>query len=376
MAQTKNKYQIIQKVSEQDTILLHPETEAGVVEYDNAQSGLSATTVQGAIDELSNGIGVTGVKGNAEQTYRTGNVNLTAANIGAEESGAVATHNSSNSAHSDIRSAVSAAQTKADQAYALAEGRSRGESFTNIQTFVNTYNELPKLKRNVGDAIYIQTQNVPDLWVYEASATPGLPYQYTTDEAFVNDLKTQGAVNLGFYHVAALEADKVDLTEYQKKTDNSLTTTSKTVVGAIGEVKTTADNASSTASSNATEITKIKNGTTKVGSASSADSATEATSATKWKTARTIGVSVNSGTKSDGSTAITGSGSQSVDGSADKTISVTLGNSGVTAGTYSAVQVNAKGIAVAGGQMIEIGTSGQTTPSASLATGGLFFKEI
>ena len=349
MAQTKNKYQIIQKVSEQDTILLHPETEAGVVEYDNTQSGLSATTVQGAIDELSNGTGVTGVKGNAEQSYRTGNVNLTAANIGAEESGAVATHNSSNSAHSDIRSAVSAAQTKADQAYALAEGRSRGESFTNIQTFVNTYNELPKLKRNVGDAIYIQTQNVPDLWVYETSATPGLPYQYTTDEAFVNDLKTQGAVNLGF---------------------------SKTVVGAKKKIKTTADNASSTASSNATEITKIKNGTTKVGSASSADSATEATSATKWKTARTIGVSVNSGTKSDGSTAITGSGSQSVDGSADKTITVTLGNSGVTAGTYSAVQVNAKGIAVAGGQMLEVGTSGQTTPSASLATGGLFFKLV
>ena len=53
MAQTKNKYQIIQKVSDQDTILLHPETEAGIVEYDNSQSGLSATTVQGAIDEIS-----------------------------------------------------------------------------------------------------------------------------------------------------------------------------------------------------------------------------------------------------------------------------------------------------------------------------------
>ena len=48
----------------------------------------------------------------------------------------------------------------------------------------------------------------------------------------------------------------------------------------------------------------------------------------------------------------------------------------VAAGTYSAVQVNAKGVAVAGGQMIEIGTSGQTTPSASLATGGLFFKVV
>ena len=65
-----------------------------------------------------------------------------------------------------------------------------------------------------------------------------------------------------------------------------------------------------------------------------------------------------------------------MDGSANKTVSVTLGDSGVAAGTYSAVQVNAKGIAVAGGQMIEIGTSGQTAPSATLATGGLFFKVV
>lgn len=114
----------------------------------------------------------------------------------------------------------------------------------------------------------------------------------------------------------------------------------------------------------------------KADKATSADTATSATSAGKWTAARTLGVSVNSGVKKDGSTAISGSGSQSVDGSANKTVSVTLGDSGVTAGTYSAVQVNAKGIAVAGGQMIEIGTSGQTTPSASLATGGLFFKVV
>ena len=375
MAQTKNKYQIIQKVSEQDTVLLHPETEASVVEYDNTNSGLSATTVQGAIDELKSGAGVTGVKGNAEQSYRTGNVNLTPANIGAEEAGAVSSHNSSNSAHSDIRTAVSTAQARADSAYALAEGRSRGESYENIQAFVTAYNALGKNVRNIGDAIYLQSTGVPDLWIYDKGAEKGT-YNYTTDEAFLNELKTNGNVRVGFYNVSALEGDKVDLTDYQKKTDNSLTTTSKTVVGAIDEVKTTADSASSTASSNATEITKIKNGTTKVASATSADSATSATSAGKWTTARTIGVSVNSGNKADGSTAITGSATQSVDGSADKTIAVTLGNSGVTAGTYSAVQVNAKGIAVAGGQMIEIGTSGQTTPSSSLATGGLFFKAI
>ena len=375
MAQTKNKYQIIQKVSENDTVLLHPETEAGIVEYDNTQSGLSATTVQAAIDEVKSTAGVTGVKGNSESSYRTGNVNLTAANIGAEEAGAVSTHNSSNSAHSDIRQAVSAAQTRADNAYTLAEGKSKGVSYENIQAFVTAFNALAKADHKIGDTIYIKTAGVPDLWVYTVENTSS-PYTYSTDDAFISALKTNGSVQVGYFKVVALDGDKIDLSDYQKKTDNSLNTTSKTVVGAINEVKSTADTASSTASSNATEITNIKNGTTKVPSAANADNATEATSATKWKTGRTIGVTVGSGNKADGTTAITGNGSQTVDGSANKTISVTLGDSGVTAGTYSAVQVNAKGIAVAGGQMIEVGTTGQTTPSNSLATGGLFFKEI
>ncbi len=53
-----------------------------------------------------------------------------------------------------------------------------------------------------------------------------------------------------------------------------------------------------------------------------------------------------------------------------------LATSGVTAGTYSAVTVNNKGIVTAGLQVVEVGTTGQTTPSANLVAGGLFFKEI
>lgn len=57
-------------------------------------------------------------------------------------------------------------------------------------------------------------------------------------------------------------------------------------------------------------------------------------------------------------------------------MATTLKNSGVTAGTYSAVTVNAKGLVTAGAQMLEVGTTGQTAPSSSLAVGGLFFQEI
>lgn len=366
MAQTTNKFQIIQKVSETDTMILHPETDASIVKYDGTTAGLSADNAKGAIDELASQIDditgggvVTGIKGNAETSYRKGQVNLTAANIGAEASGTVASHNTNASAHADIRTLVSTAQSKADSAYALAEGRAKAVSFDTLAAMTTALKAAAKTDYKVGDNIYIKAADTPDYWVSAILDTNTGTY--------------------GYFELSNLETEKVDLTPYQTKTDSSLTTTAKTIVGAIGEVKTTADSALSKANSNATNISNIISGTTVVAKATAATTATNATTATsanKWSTARTIGVTVNSGTKSDGSTAISATGTQSVDGSANKTISVTLGDSGVTAGVYSAIQVNSKGIATAGGQIIEIGSASQTSPSADLATGGIFFKVI
>lgn len=83
MATFKGKLK--QKTGASSFDILHPATDADIVSYSNTTSGLAATNVQAAIDEIvSSGVGVTGVKGNAESTYRTGQVNLTPANIGAE----------------------------------------------------------------------------------------------------------------------------------------------------------------------------------------------------------------------------------------------------------------------------------------------------
>lgn len=106
---------------------------------------------------------------------------------------------------------------------------------------------------------------------------------------------------------------------------------------------------------NETNITNITNGTTKVGKSTTAD---------KFSSSKTITVSGDA------------SGTVSTDFSTNPTITLTLSNSGVTAGTYSAVQVDAKGRVVSGGQTLEVGSSGQTTPSSTLVVGGLFFKEI
>lgn len=127
----------------------------------------------------------------------------------------------------------------------------------------------------------------------------------------------------------------------------SLTTTFLNRIAAIETKNTNQD----------TAITNITNGTTQVGDAEHADEADA------LSTARTIAVSGDA------------SGSGSFDGSADITINLSLANVG-TAGTYSVVQTDAKGRVIAGGKMIEFGTTGQTTPSNDLAVGGIFFEKI
>ena len=94
------------------------------------------------------------------------------------------------------------------------------------------------------------------------------------------------------------------------------------------------------------------------------DGTTAAGKATKLATARKISLTGDA------------TGNTTFDGTADKSIAVTLANTGVTAGTYSAVAVDAKGRVTAGNQIIEWGATGQTEPSASLAVGGLFFMLV
>lgn len=55
-------------------------------------------------------------------------------------------------------------------------------------------------------------------------------------------------------------------------------------------------------------------------------------------------------------------------------IAVALKDTGVTAGTYSAVTVDTKGRVTYGNQIVEWGTSGQTKPTSNLVVGGLFMK--
>ena len=120
-------------------------------------------------------------------------------------------------------------------------------------------------------------------------------------------------------------------------------------------VMTRISNAENKASSNESAITNITNGTTKVKKAESAD---------KLSGNKTLTISGDA------------SGSVETDFSTSTTLNIELTKTGVDAGTYSVVNVDDKGRVLAGGQVLEVGIDGQTTPSESLVVGGLFFKKI
>lgn len=154
-------------------------------------------------------------------------------------------------------------------------------------------------------------------------------------------------------------------TTYQTKTDNRLTTADKTVVGAINEVKNTADSAASKATTNATDIANIKNGTTKAKKAETAD-----------KVANKL--TVGNGTTSvqfDGSAAknVTLGTSDFSVSETSGTLSVGLSNTGVAAGEYTAIKVDGKGRATAGGKAFAFIEAGAAIPD-DVMIGGIVFE--
>ena len=136
--------------------------------------------------------------------------------------------------------------------------------------------------------------------------------------------------------------------------------------GAAEAAQATATQAKTAAATNAGAIEDIVDGTTTVAKA------TSATTATKLDAKKTFSLTGNV----EGSAESDLSGNVSIATTiADGSVTTAkLSTTGITAGTYTALTVDNKGRATAGGTSTEFGTSGQTEPSANLMVNGLFFE--
>lgn len=398
MATINKKCEIIQKTGADEYLLLHPETTAENVLL--SVDGVTATNVQAGVAELHADITgiidagiVTGVKGGAETTYRTGQVNVTKDNIGLgnvenlkpadmpiSTAQKTAIDAKANKTYVDTELAKKADQTnmtgklalKADKTYVdteLGKKQNAGDYATKTEVDAEIKTAINAVVGENVDTAFDTLKEIADWIKTDETKAAELTNRVGQVETDITAIKTKNT------------SQDTAISKAQKTADDATTaastaqTTANKGVTDASAAKSAADSAATAASTaqsaatkaqgaadtNTANITKIVSGDTKVGNASKADTAT---SAGKLTTARTIAL------KGD----VTGS--TTFDGSANKDINVTLANTGVTAGTYSAVTVDTKGRVTAGGQLIEIGTTGQTAPSTNLAVGGLFFKLV
>lgn len=118
----------------------------------------------------------------------------------------IANHNTDPNSHLDIRG-------KLLEVEAVAKGRSQAISYDNYMYMINAFNTLPINEYSVGQSVYIGTLNVPDLWISKVEDTSET-YAYSSDEAIIQLLKTNGNIRVGYYVLSPLETEKVDLTDY------------------------------------------------------------------------------------------------------------------------------------------------------------------
>ena len=109
-----------------------------------------------------------------------------------------------------VNSKVDGLETNVETVEAIAKGRNQALAYNNYSEMITALNGMTKDELKRGQNIYIGTVGVPDLWVYGVE-TNKATYTYTNDETFVNGLNNNVTVKVGYYKLAQLETQKVDV---------------------------------------------------------------------------------------------------------------------------------------------------------------------
>lgn len=104
-----------------------------------------------------------------------------------------------------------------DEAEALAKGATSGKVYVNYEAMVSALNAADNTFLSIPEHVLIQTIGVPDVWVMLIDNN-SVPYEYTNDQEIVDALAS-GYIQVGYYVLSALETQKVDLSDYAKKSD-------------------------------------------------------------------------------------------------------------------------------------------------------------
>ena len=110
----------------------------------------------------------------------------------------------------NIDGRVSTLETDVDTVEAIAKGRNQALAYNGYSEMITALNNMSADELNRGQNIYIATLGVPDLWVYGVEET-NVEYTYVDDDTFVEGLNVNTTVQVGYYKLAQLETQKVDV---------------------------------------------------------------------------------------------------------------------------------------------------------------------
>lgn len=118
-----------------------------------------------------------------------------------------------NSLNTDAKNVVSAI----NEVNTVAKNANIAKGFTSYSTLITDLNSATATAYKVGQSFYVQTLDVPDLWVISVE-TSSVAYTYTTDSAFETATAVAGGQQVGYYKLGQLETQKTDLSNYVAKT--------------------------------------------------------------------------------------------------------------------------------------------------------------
>lgn len=107
---------------------------------------------------------------------------------------------------------------KDETARNIAKGRNQAVAFSDYADMIEALNIMEKDQFKIGQNIYIGTVGVPDLWVYSVEPIQH-NFEYVSDKNVVELLENNVTIQSGFYKLAMLEGQKVDLTTYDRRID-------------------------------------------------------------------------------------------------------------------------------------------------------------
>lgn len=207
---------------------------SGIISYDDTKANLGADNLQGAIEKLDDKID------GIEQTAINTSYNNTTSGLSA----------------TNVQDAIDENASIGNQALAIAKGRNQSLAYNNYSEMITALNGMGADELKRGQNIYIGTVGVPDLWVYSVE-TNKVNYSYTNDNAIVNSLGTDTTIQVGYYKLAQLETQKVDLTNIES--DINDLQTSDTDINALITALTNRVTELENAGGRGVEWTKITN---------------------------------------------------------------------------------------------------------------------